>query len=276
MKKLIIFICLCLLLSGCNGQTAIESADSYVLEESGQTNKNSFYALSISEKLIESAKDYFYLEYKNNLGFMLKYRPINMSTLCKLQKKLPKDLNDYQFAETYYADIPNTYGELAALKISFDSENNVTKYEKINSSHYFPCWEIVYEYIEDPNKIFGEGIRVDDIYCFSMGIYALGYSHMKNMLIYYQTDNGNYILYCPYEYDVIDPDIAEYEDPDNFVPLGYSDTLYLFPVDVLSQCNEYVQSHMVDGDVSIYLGGSQLHKIVNLEPYKFVPGQLPQ
>ena len=144
-----------------------------------------------------------------------------------------------------------------------------------------PDWSVIYEYIEDPSKVFGDEIDVQYVYC----IGAARELTQRDLFVYYVTDAGGYMLYKPYIYEY--PEYSEdfRDDPDyrekHAVPVGYSENVYLLPMSVLQEVGEYIVQYAESAGIyeiglSNYCAEGQIYRIVDIEPYKLVPGQLPE
>ncbi|MBQ5633400.1 MAG: hypothetical protein IIV11_00790, partial [Clostridia bacterium] len=65
----------------------------------------------------------------------------------------------------------------------------------------------------------------------------------------------------------------------NYKKIGYSDTVYLFRPEILKDAWTYMRAFTDEEEFlnwNSYEGESRLGEIVDLEPYKLVPGQLPE
>ena len=183
------------------------------------------------------------------------------------------DILYYAYAETEYS-IYNEYK-------NHGGEWSVKKVDK----EFYPDISVVYDYIIEPSKIFGNDIRVDDIIVYKAYDSGLsGYNSKllmtKDIFVYYETSEGNYLLFVPMEYSTVDPDIPRYIEG-NAKEIGYSDTFYLLPIERAFEAYEKIVENN-NAEVSDfpymhnYDGETQLHKLIDLEPYNLVPGQLPE
>lgn len=144
-----------------------------------------------------------------------------------------------------------------------------------------PDWSIIDEYIEDPSKVFGPEIDVQYVYC----IGATREKTQRDLFVYYVTDAGGYMLYKPYIYEYPEQSEDFYDNPEYLekyaVPVGYSENIYLLPMSVLQEVGEYIVQYAKEEGIyqigqSNYYAESQIYRIVDIEPYKLVPGQLPE
>ena len=101
-----------------------------------------------------------------------------------------------------------------------------------------------------------------------------------DFLVYFETDKGDYILYYPL---INNYDNVENMHTDIATPIGYQD-MYLFPPSVLQGAvdffREYEEKYYEENQAPALAKNwdteSQLYRVIDLEPYKLVPGKLPE
>ncbi len=283
----LLFVCifLSIFFVSCNvNDTSAQSEGCDNITEKVNEVINVYDAFDISAENRKALEHNLYYTYKTNAELQLKFYEIGIDDLCEYLPNMNVEdmLENSKHTIGYYADVSdNIYGELAGCHLRFKDEQN----DEINAvltskKNRTACWEMVYEYICDPYKVFSKDIQIENAYCFTFRTPYCPSIAEKDLIVYYETDKGRYILYRPFEFEPNDVKLPIYEDG-NAIPVGYSDTLYFFPIEVLSQCNEYIQERISNRSnysptLALYYGECQIHRIIDLEPYKFVPGQLPK
>jgi hypothetical protein len=241
-------------------------------------DKPIYDAFDIEDNDRQEIERYLYMKYKSYAELQLKYHTVMVYDLFLTlpEGKINDVIEKSEYGGGYYADISNMYGNLAGSVLSYSSEQGVYE-RKTSELGDSPCWELIYEYIDDPYKVFSTDVEIKDIYCITFGRTDFANTHIKDLAVYYETDKGRFILYRPFEYEAKNAELPIYDLEDCIIRKGYSDMVYLFPVEIMSSGRSYVNERMNLGlEYPTYYGEFQLHRIIDLEPYKFVPGQLPQ
>ena len=145
----------------------------------------------------------------------------------------------------------------------------------------YPDWQgQMLEYLKDPSKIFGDSVVVEDVKCFGTMAFFPVICNIDDFLVYFETDKGDYILYYPLIYNY---DNVENMHTDIATPIGYQD-MYLFPPSVLQGAvdffreyeEKYYEENQAPALAQTWDTESQLYRVIDLEPYKLVPGKLPE
>ena len=295
MKKFVILlICVCLLLCSCNAvNDDKDQTDKSTQATDGSETDNSDSSTSDDpDTHIFSCFDFDkYMKNPGEISENVKIQAFSVAPLF-LYYHLPKINFDEEWRELlsdqlgdhsdilYYAYAGTEYSIYNEYK-NHGGEWSVKKVD----NEFYPDISVVYDYIIEPSKIFGNDIRVDDIIVYKAYDSGLsGYNSKllmtKDIFVYYETSEGNYLLFVPMEYSTVDPDIPRYIEG-NAKEIGYSDTFYLLPIERVFEAYEKIVENN-NAEVSDfpymhnYDGETQLHKLIDLEPYKLVPGQLPE
>lgn len=215
-----------------------------------------------------------------DIGVASFYRDLSNMTFREFFQKNEKYLPMYFYAEHSES---NTEDMIFFLQVNpMLDEKNVALEDRISEEKIdivFPCWSIAYDYVKNPETVFGEGVAVENIYCLNLGPRISSCLTYLDIAIYYETDKGDFILFLPAEYEARDPSkpivVGNGEYNKKFI--GYSDTVYLFRPEILKEAWDYMDDFLVEGSISFfsYSAESRLQEIVDLTPYKLVRGQLP-
>ena len=299
MKKFVILlICVCLLLCSCNAvnddkdQTdkspqatdgsETDDSDSSTSDNSDQGIQYDCYNINKEDKVQLEA----YISV-NAKDAKLKRKVHNMA-IMNYYNLYKEKIDEYGFNDfllnndnVYYLYDTSSDNDLCLhFRWTKYSGGLVRTIEEI-SIEPSPDWSIIDEYIEDPSKVFGPEIDVQYVYC----IGATREKTQRDLFVYYVTDAGGYMLYKPYIYEYPEQSEDFYDNPEYLekyaVPVGYSENIYLLPMSVLQEVGEYIVQYAKEEGIyqigqSNYYAESQIYRIVDIEPYKLVPGQLPE
>lgn len=307
MKKFVILlICVCLLLCSCNAvnddkdQTdkstqVTDGSETNNSELPTSDNNNSIPPASIEEydcfsieplvlALIQTRLD----NPDDYLENILKVHRIGYLGFCgELSNiSLTEYINEYAvdrdyFVEHKYESIQNQRFRLDGR--SWADQNVLSIIENLRQDSWpgKPDWSLAYDYILNADKIFEGKADVLNAYCLYIG--DAGSLTHADVVIYYETNKGDFILLRPMNYEALEPNGLVYDS--KCKPIGYSDTVYLFPREVLKEAREYLEPWLIYNDAfalgytlnaSQFNAESRLQDIIDLEPYKLVPGQLPE
>lgn len=261
------------------------------LELPSSENNNSVSSVSIDEYdclLIEpkiSALVEENLEQESNLyaermlkvyqiGLLGFYRELSKKNIHEFFESEGEFLHRYYYVEN---KSENQKDKLFCLTVDpMCDANNLSLEDRItivDRNKIYPQWSLAYEYVLNPSIVFGEDVEIKNVYCLDAGARYTAALLKQDIIIYYETDKGDFILYRPYEYELINNSYSNYKK------IGYSDTVYLFRPEILKDAWTYMKAFTDEEEFlnwNSYEGESRLREIVDLEPYKLVPGQLPE
>ena len=300
-------ICLMLIISvllcgcSCSKKEEIKESESHLITDAFETQKQT-EEYPNTEKAETGCFD---IPYYHQRALNSKLNAMNISaksilkihttTLFSVYKYIPESSNISEWRQEssksgskyesyrYFVDCGNQ--KFKTFECNKDDPTLLEEIDLNGNSHTwfrYTDWSIAYEYIFDPSNVFGENVTVHNIYCVED---ISPYDHIwtcRDIFIYYETDKGNYLLYIPYEYEINNTDDSlDPFDWSNREKAGYSDTVYLMPQNVpyqaFGEMIKYYSGIYYDHlRVEAYEGESQLYKLIDLEPYKLVPGQLPK
>ncbi|MBR2849426.1 MAG: hypothetical protein IKB84_00145 [Clostridia bacterium] len=298
MKKiLIIILVLSLVLCGCNstinGETADnesktdESTNNNVEEGTKETDSSAetpiYDCLFVESEISALVEEN--LEQESNLyaermlkvyriGLLGFYRELSKKNIHELFESEGKHLDRYYYAENRSE---SQQDRLFCLTVDpMCDANNLSLEDRItivDRNKIYPQWSLAYEYVLNPSIVFGEDVEIKNVYCLDAGERYTAALLKLDIIIYYETNKGDFILYRPYEYELINNSYSNYKK------IGYSDTVYLFRPEILKDAWTYMKAFTDEEEFlnwNSYEGESRLREIVDLEPYKLVPGQLPE